>query len=67
VSGQLFAQYFLTDGIRATPHWGRAVAGPGAFGVFCETVRQKLRACSGVATPHEAATEEELVRPRAGR
>ena len=63
MNGQLFTQYFLTDGIMATPHWKRSVAEPGAFTAFRDTMVRKLQAFSGVETLHEAATEQELVRP----
>ena len=63
MSGQLFTQYFLADGIKATPHWMRSVEEPGGFATFCDTVRQKLDAFGNVENLHEATTEQELVRP----
>ena len=63
MSGQLFTQYFLTDGIEATPHWKRSLAEPAAFAAFQETARRKLSTFSHVENLHEAATEQELVRP----
>ena len=63
MSGQLFTQYFLTDGIEATPHWKRSLAEPAAFAAFHETARRKLDAFGHVENLHEAATEQELVRP----
>ena len=66
VSGHLFTQYFLTDGIKATPHWKDSVAEPGAFTSFCETARRKLHEFGHMANLHEASTEQELVRPLLG-
>ena len=66
MSGQLFTQYFLTDGIKGTAHWRRSVAEPGAFTAFYETAVQKLREFSHVENLHEATTEQELVRPLLG-
>ena len=63
MSGQLFTQYFLTAGIKTTPHWKHSVAEPRAFTAFCETACQKLHAFSHVENMHEAVTEQELVRP----
>ena len=61
--GQLFTQYFLTDGIKATPEWKRSVAAPGAFSAFHEAAAQRLGEFSDATHLHEATTEQELVRP----
>ena len=66
MSGQLFVQYFLTDGIKATSHWKHSVAEPAAFTSFCETARHKLHEFGHMANLHEASTEQELVRPLLG-
>ena len=58
--GQLFTQFFLTDGIRSTPEWGAAAARlvdlwrdlASAYGRF-ESLRE----------PNEAVTEQDLIRP----
>ena len=34
MTGQLFTQYFLTDGIRATPEWRASLSRPDAFAAF---------------------------------
>ena len=60
MSGQLFTQFFLTDGIRTTPEWGAAAAKladlpcnlAAAYGRF-EARRE----------PNEAVTEHDLIRP----
>ena len=61
--GQLFTQYFLTDGIKATPEWKRSVAEPEAFSAFHEAAGQRLGEFSDATHLHEATTEQELVRP----
>ena len=61
--GQLFTQYFLTDGIKATPEWKRSVAEPEAFSAFHEAAGQRLGEFSDSTHLHEATTEQELVRP----
>ena len=63
MSGQLFTQYFLRDGIKSTSHWKRSAAEPGAYTVFCDTARRILHACGGAENLNEAVTEQEVVRP----
>ena len=63
MSGQLFTQYFLTDGIQLTREWRASLAEPEAFTAFQSAVRQKLQTFSQAADPNEALTEQELVRP----
>ena len=63
MSGQLFTQYFLRDGIKATPHWKRSAAEPGAFTAFCETACRIHLAYGGAENLNEAVTEQEVVRP----
>ena len=60
--GQLFTQYFLTDGIKTTPAWKRSEAEP-AFNAFRDEARQCCDALSRAADPNEALTEQRLVRP----
>ena len=61
--GQLFTQYFLTDGIKTTPAWKRSEAEPGAFNAFQDEARQRCDALNRAADPNEALTEQRLVRP----
>ena len=61
--GHLFADYFLTQGIRDTPEWKASVADPERFASFRDGVRRRYEALSGSADPNEAVTEQELVRP----
>ena len=60
MKGQLFTQYFLTDGIRATPEWETAAAQLADF-------RRGLDRCYGrfaaLHQPNEAVTEQDLIRP----
>ena len=58
--GRLFTEYFLSEGIRATPEWS---ASAGAFDAFKDGVRERYEALSGAAEPNEAVTEQELIRP----
>ena len=60
MQGQLFTEYFLNEGIRATPEWS---ASADAFGLFKEGVWERYEALSGAAEPNEAVTEQELIRP----
>ena len=60
MSGQLFTQYFLTDGIRSTPEWESSDA---AFSEFIATVASLYSGFSHRAQPNEAETEQDLIRP----
>ncbi len=61
--GQLFTQYFLTDGIRDTAEWRESVRHPEAFAEFRAGVSNCLAEFSRFTDPNEAVTEEEVVRP----
>ena len=61
--GQLFTQYFLTDGIRSTAEWKASVDSPAAFESYKETVTELFRSFSAFNEPNEATTEEMLIRP----
>ena len=61
--GQLFTEYFLNEGIRATSEWRDLVASADAFALFRDGVRDRYEALSGPAHPNEAFTEQELIRP----
>ena len=61
--GQLFTEYFLTDGIRETAEWRDLVSSSGEFGSFRDGVRQRYEAVSRSGNPNEAVTEQEIVRP----
>ena len=61
--GQLFTEYFLTEGIRANREWRETVEYADAFESFREAARQRYHALRDAAGPNEAVTEQELIRP----
>ena len=61
--GNLFTNYFLTEGIKATAEWRASISDSTAFAVFRDGVRQRYDALSGSEGPNEAVTEQELIRP----
>ena len=63
MSGQLFTQYFLTDGIRSTRDWDASAAHPDAFNRFRDGARRLFDDASRYDNPNEAETEQELIRP----
>ena len=63
MSGQLFTQYFLTDGIRSTRDWDASAAHPTAFDEFRDGARGLFESFSRYDNPNEAETEQELIRP----
>ena len=60
MKGQLFSQFFLTDGIRTTPEWEAAAPELADF-------RRELGAAyerfDSLHQPNEAVTEQDLIRP----
>ena len=58
--GQLFTQYFLTDGIRATPE--RRAQAP-AFAQFRDAARPLFHDFANYHNPNETQTEQDLIRP----
>ena len=61
--GHLFTEYFLTEGIRATPEWRKSIASADAFESFRDGVGERYESLSGSADPNEAVTEQDLIRP----
>ena len=61
--GHLFTEYFLNEGIRASPEWRESVASADAFALFRDGVGERYEALSASADPNEAVTEQELIRP----
>ena len=57
---QLFTQYFLTDGIRATPE--RRAQAP-AFAAFHKEARRLFQDFANFHNPNETQTEQDLIRP----
>ena len=58
--GHLFTEYFLTDGIRATPE--RRAQAP-AFVAFRDAARRLFQDFAAYHEPNETQTEQELIRP----
>ena len=58
--GHLFTEYFLTDGIRATPE--RQSQRP-AFAAFRDAARRLFQDFAAYHEPNETQTEQELIRP----
>ena len=61
--GQLFTQYFLTEGIQATDAWQDCVRQPRTFTAFKQSLRDILEKIASAHEPNEAQTENEVVRP----
>ena len=61
--GQLFTDYYLTEGIRDTAEWKDSVSSPGGFDAFRDAVNQRYESVSGYSDPNESVTEAELIRP----
>ena len=58
----LLTDYFLSDGIKATPEWQSSVASM-ELQEFWSVVRDRYDALSQAQDPNEAVTEQELIRP----
>ena len=63
MADSLLTDYFLSDGIKATPEWHTSVASELEFEAFRNGVRQSYHALSQAQDPIEAVTEQELIRP----
>lgn len=63
MSGRLFTDYFLTDGIKATDEWKSSVVDVDGFATFRDGVRKRYHALCRLGDPNEAVTEQELIRP----
>ena len=61
--GQLFTDYYLTEGIRDTDEWRDSVSSPGEFEAFGSGVRERYETVSGYSDPNEAVTERDLIEP----
>ena len=61
--GQLFTQYFLTEGIKETDDWNSSESQLEVFADFKDEIRQLSDALSQSVSPNEAATEQDLIRP----
>ena len=63
MAGNLFTDYFLTDGIKTTPEWRALDAATTEFEVFRDVVQRHYDALARAQDPNEAVTEQELIRP----
>ena len=63
MSGRLFTDYFLRDGIRDTAEWKSSVEDAEAFAAFRHGVRKRYETLSRSTDPNEAVTEQEMIRP----
>ena len=63
MSGQLFTEYFLTDGIKQTGEWQDSVQNPDVLQKLRDAVGDKFEKIDLFDRPNEATTEQELIRP----
>ena len=63
MQGQLFTEYFLTEGIRDTPEWRASADAACEFRAFLAEVRRRCDALAAAARPNESTTEQDLIRP----
>ena len=63
MTGQLFTQYFLTDGIRATSEWRASMRHSDAFAPFRDGLRGVFETFSRFTSPNESVTEQDCIRP----
>ena len=63
MTGQLFTQYFLTEGITATAEWEESCFEEQAFSAFKRSLSDILSKISTKSNPNESVTEQEVVRP----
>ncbi len=61
--GQLFTEYFLTDGIKQTGEWLDSVQSPDVLQKLRDAVGDKFGKIDLFDRPNEAETEQELIRP----
>ena len=61
--GQLFTEYFLSEGIQATPEWREAVEDPADLLEIKKSLSERMDLFAGFSDPNESLTELDLVRP----
>ena len=61
MGGQIFTQYFLTDGIRETDAW-KSLDSDDEFAALKSEIKELLADARG-RNPNEAATEQDVIRP----
>ena len=62
MSGQLFTEYFLTDGIKQTVEWHDSTQNPDVLEELRDAVADKFEKIDLFDRPNEATTEQELIR-----
>ena len=63
MSGQLFTEYFLTDGIKQSAEWQDSIQNPDVLQKLRDAVANKFEKIDLFDRPNEATTEQELIRP----
>lgn len=63
MAGQLFTEYFLSDGIKQTEEWERSVRDSEVLQELRDAVSDKFEKIDLFDRPNEAETEQELIRP----
>ena len=61
--GQLFTEYFLTDGIKQSDEWRASVDDSAVLDALRDAVSGKFNKIDLFDRPNEATTEQELIRP----
>ncbi|MDE2839757.1 MAG: hypothetical protein OXM03_03930, partial [Chloroflexota bacterium] len=63
MTGQLFTQYFLTEGIQATEAWRESMRNPQNFAEFRQSLSVILGSVHHATSPNEATVEQDIIRP----
>ena len=63
MTGQLFTQYFLTEGIQETVAWRESVRNPQHFAEFKQALTVILSGIHPANPPNEATAEQDIIRP----
>ena len=61
--GQLFTEYFLSEGIQATPEWRETVEDPADLLEIKKSLSGRIDRLAQFSDPNESLTEQDLVRP----
>ena len=63
MTGQLFTQYFLTEGIQETEAWQESVRNPQRFAAFRQSLSAIFSGIHPANPPNEATAEQDIIRP----
>ena len=63
MQGQLFTDYSLSDGIKATPEWRSLVSAHDEFEAFKDGIRELCDELRNLGHANEAVTEQEAILP----